>query len=222
MLVSKSAPSRLPTTTDVKPAVPVVNHPVQAPAAGPADAFARVPVGSPAERPAVTAQSAALPAGTLRGPMAARMSQLDGNAQSARESLKTLATDAAVNVMAQQDPNAPVKGDHPLLEGFGETLGLALGVVVTQALALIPSWNAPVLDPNGKPVSSVPGAERQGDHDIRKRHQEVVGPQITALVERMPPSLVREVLEGLGRGATEAPGATYRLESAVSDAFSKL
>lgn len=110
---------------------------------------------------------------------------------------------------------------HPLLARFGEHLGLGLGVIVTEALALVPSWNKPLVDSSGKQVSSIPGAERIGDHALRQRHQEVVGPKITALVEKLKPGAVRDVLAGLGRGATQAPGASYRLEAGLSDMFRK-
>lgn len=98
---------------------------------------------------------------------------------------------------------------------------MGLGVIVTEALALLPKWNKPVVDAQGKPVASVPGAQRVGNHDILTRHQEVVGPRVTALVDTMPSGAVRELVAGFGRGATEAPGASYRLESAIADMFNK-
>jgi hypothetical protein len=145
-------------------------------------------------------------------------------AAASKKKLSTIATDSAVTVMAQHE--GPVKtpeetAKHPLLARFGEHLGLGLGVIVTEGLALLPKWNKPVLDANGKPVASVPGAERIGNHDILARHQEVVGPKITAFVEKMKPGLVHDVLAGLGKGATEAPGASYRLESKIADMFRK-
>jgi hypothetical protein len=135
-----------------------------------------------------------------------------------------MATDSAVTVMAQHE--GPIKtpqqqAKHPLLARFGEHLGLGLGVIVTEALALAPKWNKPIVDSSGKQVTSIPGADRIGNHALRERHQEVVGPKITAFVEKMKPGLVRDVLAGLGKGATEAPGASYRLESAISDMFHK-
>jgi hypothetical protein len=146
------------------------------------------------------------------------------SATASKRKLSTLATDSAVSVMAQHE--GPIKtpqetAKHPLLARFGEHLGMGLGVIVTEALALVPKWNKPVLDSSGKPVTSIPGAERVGNHDILTRHQEVVGPKITAFVEKMKPGAVRDVLAGLGKGATEAPGASYRLESAISDMFRK-
>jgi hypothetical protein len=74
-----------------------------------------------------------------------------------------------------------------------------------------------VLDAQGKPAEHIAGADRLGQHALLKRHQEVVGPKVTALVQTLAPGMVRELLEGLGKGATEAPGASYRLESARSD-----
>lgn len=106
---------------------------------------------------------------------------------------------------------------HPLASRFGETLGMGLGLIVTEALSASKSWNAPVLDASGHPVQSVPGAERQGDHDILKRHQEVVGPKVSALAEKLPEGALRDFVQGLGQGATDAPGTAYRLEAAWSD-----
>lgn len=146
----------------------------------------------------------------------------EGGTAASRKKLSTLATDAAVSVIASHQgpaPKAPVK--HPLLARFGERLGLGLGVIVTEALSLLPKWNKPVLDGTGKPVASIPGAERVGNHDLLARHQEVVGPKVTALVDKMPAGAIHDLLAGFGKGATEAPGASYRLESAISDMFSK-
>lgn len=148
----------------------------------------------------------------------------EGGAAASKRKLTTLATDSAVTVMGQHE--GPIKtpqeqAKHPLLARFGEHLGLGLGVIVTEALALVPKWNKPLVDSSGKPVTSIPGAERIGDHELRARHQEVVGPKISGLVEKMKPGAVRDVLAGLGRGASQAPGASYRLEAAISDMFRK-
>jgi hypothetical protein len=102
-------------------------------------------------------------------------------------------------------------------EQGGHALGVALGVIVTEALAAIPSWNAPVLDDHGAQVEEVPGATRIGDHPILKRHEEVVGPKITAAVENMSPGVLHDLLTGVGVGATEAPGDSYRLEVHIAD-----
>ena len=140
----------------------------------------------------------------------------------ARKAVSALATDAAVKVIASHEgPPKTITGKHPLLEKFGEKLGMGLGVIVTEALALVPSWNKPLLDKQGQPVASVPGAQRIGNHDLLKRHQEVVGPQVTALVEKMPAGVLHDLLEGLGKGATAAPGESYRLEAALSDRLHK-
>jgi hypothetical protein len=129
----------------------------------------------------------------------------------ARLKLASLATDATKQAIAAKAP------DHPLLEKFGESLGMGLGVIVTEALAASKTWNAPVLNKKGQPVKSVEGAKRIGNHDIKKRHEEVVGPKITALVAKMKPGVVHDLLEGMGKGATAAPGTSYRMEAAVSD-----
>jgi hypothetical protein len=134
----------------------------------------------------------------------------------AKRSLISQATDSVMKAISAGDSK------HPMLEKFGEGLGKALGVVVTEALALAPKWNAPVLGADGKPVQHVEGADRIGNHDILQRHQEVVGPKIAALVQKMPPGAIHDLLEGLGKGATEAPGDSYRLEAAVGDALKKL
>lgn len=128
-----------------------------------------------------------------------------------KQAVTQLATAAVSQALIDQKPA------HPMLEKFGKDLGLGLGVLVTEALALVPSWNTKVVDANGKPVASVEGAERIGNHDILKRHQEVVGPQIAALVDKMHPGALRDLLDGLAKGATAAPGTSYRLEAELSD-----
>ena len=85
----------------------------------------------------------------------------------------------------------------------------------------MPSWNKPVLDANGKPVEHLPEVDRLSQHEIRTLRQQVVGPKIAVLVEKLALGAVHDLLEGLGRGATGAPGASYRLEAAVSDAFKR-
>lgn len=139
--------------------------------------------------------------------------------QKNREQLSSLATAAASQVASEHGPGSVVTGAHPLLEKFGEGVGLTLGVIVTEALALIPSWNAPLLDSAGKPVQSIEGAVRIGDHDLRKRHEEVVGPKIEAYVKTLPAGVVHDLLEGLAKGASDAPGTSYRLEAKIADMF---
>jgi hypothetical protein len=139
----------------------------------------------------------------------------------ARRSLSALATTAVAKTIVAQSakPKVPVTGQHPLLQDFGQALGMGLGVVVTEALRLVPSWNTPVLGANGKPAQDVPGATRIGNNDILKRHEEVVGPQVSALVAKLPPGAVHDLLAGFASGATAAPGASYRIDSALADAF---
>ncbi len=145
----------------------------------------------------------------------------EGSAAASKKKLSTMATHAAVSVIASHQGPAHEASKHPLLERFGQHLGLGLGVIVTEALSVLPKWNKPVLDAQGKPAASIPGAARVGNHDLLTRHQEVVGPKVTALVEKMRPGAIHDLLQGLGKGATEAPGASYRLESAISDMFHK-
>lgn len=139
----------------------------------------------------------------------------------AQAKLSTMATHAAVSVIASHEGEPKEAAKHPLLARFGEKLGLALGVIVTEVLALSPKWNKPVLDTQGKPVASIPGAQKIGQHEILTRHQEVVGPRVTALVEKMAAGAIHDLLAGFGKGATEAPGASYRLEAGVADMFRK-
>ena len=177
------------------------------------------PVSVPAKQAAKPPPAAAAPTAASKGwqPVSADAAKSTPAAlHAARKELTGHATTAVHQTIAEAPPS-PVTHKHPLLERFGETLGMGLGVIVTEALALVPSWNKPVLDPAGKPVTHVEGADRVGNHDIRKRHEELVGPKVTALVNTLHPGLLHDLLEGLGKGATEAPGASYRLEAAVSD-----
>lgn len=139
--------------------------------------------------------------------------------QASRQALAGAATEAVVKAIVDA-PSTPA-AKHPLVERFGEALGLGLGVIVTEALSLNPGWNTPVLDAQGKPVTEIEGAARIGNHDLLKRHQEVVGPKVTALVQQLPPGLVHDLVAGLGKGATAAPGTSYRLEAAVADALTR-
>jgi hypothetical protein len=147
-----------------------------------------------------------------------RAAQVGAVAQSLPEAKKTLtkhATDATVTAIVEKNPK------HPLLAKFGEALGLGLGVLVTEALALVPSWNKPLRDAQGKPVREIPGATQQGDYELRKRHEEVVGPKVAKLVDKLEPGLVHDLLAGFARGATAAPGTSYRLEADVAEHVKK-
>lgn len=151
---------------------------------------------------------------------AVESSRSDGPAKVGQSSFEAApARGVAAQAVVVSTPAAPEAGGnpYPLAEGFGETLGMGLGLIVTEALSAAKSWNEPVLDEKGQPVQSVPGAERVGDHDILKRHQEVVGPKVSAMVEKLPPGELQAFLKGLGKGATDAPGTAYRLEAAWSD-----
>src|SRR5439155_27381168 len=80
-----------------------------------------------------------------------------------RRALAGLASAAVAKAIAEHAAApAPVTGRHPLLERFGEALGMGLGVIVTEALSAVPSWNKPVLDDQGQPVTQVEGATRIG------------------------------------------------------------
>jgi hypothetical protein len=163
-----------------------------------------------------TASAAAPTAGWKPGAGAAHARAVTPEASepsdtAARAALTGYATAAVSRALAEPG------GSHPLLEQFGQGLGLGLGVLVTEALAAVPSWNTPVLDAKGQPATSIPGADKVGDHALLKRHQEVVGPQIAALVAKLEPGAVRDLLDGLAKGATAAPGTSYRLEAAAAD-----
>ncbi len=175
----------------------------QAPASPAASKKPKAPAAKPPDAPKVNRGWTAS-ARRTQAPVAA-----------ARQAVTAAATRAVSVAITAQD------SQHPLLEKFGEGLGKALGVLVTEALAAVPSWNTPVLDASGKPTQHVEGADRIGNHDILKRHQEVVGPQIAALVEKMPPGAQHDLVDGLARGATEAPGDSYRLEARVADLLKK-
>lgn len=170
------------------------------------------PVGQPPEAP--TAKGWQASAG--RRPSVQSTPPTPPSEATARQAVTQLATAAVSQVLLSQ-PAGNVDGTHPLLERFGKDLGLGLGVLVTEALAAVPSWNTPVLDAGGKPVASVEGAERIGNHDILKRHQEVLGPKIAALVAKLAPGAVHDLLDGLAKGASAAPGTSYRLEAKLAD-----
>jgi hypothetical protein len=110
---------------------------------------------------------------------------------------------------------APISGrlHIPFLDTLSFTSGLVLGEAVTVALRYVPSWNKPVLGADGQPVPSVPGATRIGNAPIRERHKEVVGPLITEFASKLSNGFMKDMLEAFGRGATDAPGATYRKET---------
>ena len=107
------------------------------------------------------------------------------------------------------------------LTKLAEYAGLATGVAVTAALRLSSKWDAPILE-NGAPVERIPGAERIGDRDLRQRHQEVVGPLISLQATQMAPGVLQTLVASFGAGATEAPGATYRLEAKLADQLKAL
>lgn len=169
------------------------------------------------------AQSAALEPGAPVQRAAAAPEAEGQGLEQARARLATAATAAAKEVGAEKsggDGQIAGKGEseHPLLKRLGHAVGLGLGVVVTEALRFVPGWNDRVVDAAGAPVAGVEGAARVGDHDLRKRHEEVVGPKILEYVKTLPAGRVHELLQGLGEGASQAPGASYRLEARASDA----
>ena len=149
-------------------------------------------------------------------PAETKKTEAPGSFTAAPQTAKQQLTDAATKAATE----AAVSGggfNSPLLEKLGEHVGLTLGVIVTEALALSKDWNSRLYDPSGRELESVPGATKIGEHDLRKRHQQVVGPKIAALVEKLTPGVVHELLEGVARGASAAPGTSYRIEAKISD-----
>ncbi len=142
------------------------------------------------------------------------------DSRSARAELSQKATATVARVLAES-PNEAAAREHPALRKLGHALGLGLGVAVTKSLRFVPGWNDRLVDAKGNEVKSIPGATKVGNHPLRKRYEEVVGPKIQDLVEKLKPGAVHDLLEGLADGATQAPGATYRLEARLSDSFER-
>lgn len=138
-------------------------------------------------------------------------------AAQAKAELAAIATAQVEQAAAEHDatPTAPHKAS--LARRIGDRVGLALGIAVTRVLQWVPGWNDVLVDEQGQELQSIEGAERSGDHPLRKRHTQVVGPQISAWVQTLSPGRVREFLAGVGDGATRAPGETYRREVAAAD-----
>ncbi|MCC6810149.1 MAG: hypothetical protein IT381_22150 [Deltaproteobacteria bacterium] len=102
------------------------------------------------------------------------------------------------------------------VDDIGYAGGLFVGEAVTLALSLVPPWNKPVVDARGAEVSAVPGAVRaDAAHPILARHEQVVGPQITDFAKTLSHGFWHDLVDAFGRGASDAPGATYRLEVAA-------
>lgn len=100
------------------------------------------------------------------------------------------------------------------LHNFGESFGLGAGILVTDILDMVPGWNEALLDENGKPVQEIDGTERIGDLDLEKRHRKVVGAQIAAYADGLDDGWWKDFVSGVGEGATEGPGESYRREAA--------
>jgi hypothetical protein len=135
----------------------------------------------------------------------------------------TSAPSQEVTGVGNQATLSDLDADTPeweFLHAVGEGFGMGAGVLVTELLALLPSWREPVLDEQGQPAQSVPGADRIGDYDIQKRHTQVVGPQLESYAEGLEEGWFKDLVDGVGEGATDAPGTSYRLESAVGGLFS--
>lgn len=77
----------------------------------------------------------------------------------------------------------------------GHALGFGAGVAVTAGLGLVPSWRSQVA---GQPDG------------FQRRHESVIGPAITRAASGMSGGVMRDFTEGLGAGATAAPGWSFR------------
>ena len=80
------------------------------------------------------------------------------------------------------------------MQRFGENVGFGAGVAVTAALRYVPGWNTQV-------PGQAPGFQR--------RHEAVVGPQISSYSDRQPAGAWRDFTAGVGAGATAAPGWSF-------------
>ncbi|MCB9745167.1 MAG: hypothetical protein H6740_21440 [Alphaproteobacteria bacterium] len=127
---------------------------------------------------------------------------------------------AAIEALsAESQPVEKQDEEESWLHRVGEGFGLGAGFLVTELLALVPGWNDDLLEEDGTPVQSVEGAERVGDYNLEGRHKQVVGPQIAEYAEGLEPGMWRDFLEGVGEGATDAPGESYRFEAAIAEHF---
>lgn len=111
--------------------------------------------------------------------------------------------------------------DDSFLNNLGEGIGMGAGVLVTELLAFVPGWNDELKNEDGSDVQAVEGAERIGEHELEKRHQQVVGPQIAERAAELEPGMWKDFLTGVGEGATDAPGASYRLEAGILEHLSE-
>jgi hypothetical protein len=137
-----------------------------------------------------------------------------------KKTVSGAATTAVATAVVEHTDARPAH-QHPALERFGAMMGLGLGVIVTEALVFSKEWKARLVDPQGREVEHIPGADKIGDFDLRKRHEQFVGPKITALVDKLPPGMIHDLVAGLGKGATDAPGASYRLEAGIAGMFKR-
>jgi len=81
------------------------------------------------------------------------------------------------------------------LHSVGEGVGFGAGVAVTAGLGLVPGWN-----------SQVPGAPA----GFQKRHESVVGLQVTSFSNGLSAGPLKDFTSGVGAGATAAPGWSFR------------
>lgn len=107
----------------------------------------------------------------------------------------TAAAVSAGMITLDADTLHNVTGAGPIARRAGEAFGFGAGVAVTGALAFVPGWNDQVA---GQP----PGFQR--------RHESVVGPQITEHARGLPAGGWRDFVGGVGAGATAAPPWSFQ------------
>jgi len=82
-----------------------------------------------------------------------------------------------------------------LVHSAGEAVGFGAGVAVTGALSMVPGWNAQV---PGQPAG------------FQKRHESVVGPQVTSYANSLSAGPWKDFTSGVVTGATAAPGWSFQ------------
>ncbi|MCO4763047.1 MAG: hypothetical protein KC502_16135 [Myxococcales bacterium] len=169
---------------------------------------------SPSSSGGMDAQQAALRPSPAPGDLIRQQEQLASIASAAA---KEATLESAADDSQSEEKQATTQSKHPMLKRVGDKIGLGLGILVTRVLKYVPGWNDPVKDENGKDKHHIHGADRIGDHKLRKRHVELVGPIIVDYVKTLGTGRIREFLQGVGDGASRAPGETYRREVAAAE-----
>lgn len=82
-----------------------------------------------------------------------------------------------------------------MAQAAGQAVGFGAGVAVTSALSHVPGWNQQV---PGQPAG------------FQKRHESVVGPQVTNYANGLSAGPWKDFTSGVGAGATAAPGWSFQ------------